>query len=136
MKIYIGGSMHFAKEMLETQKKLEEMGFEVLVPADTEQCVENPELNMDPDHTESMDIMRDSMMKLEDSDIFLVLNHPKNGMKGYIGGATLIEIGLAYYLKKKTFLLYTPPEKQVLRYTQEILHTKPIILNGDIQKIK
>jgi hypothetical protein len=82
------------------------------------------------------DIMKDSMKRLEKSDAILVLNYPKNNLNGYIGGATLIEIGLAYFLEKRIFLLFPPPPKNKLRYTQEILHTKPIIINDDLSLIK
>jgi len=133
--IYIGGSMHFAKEMIETKEYFENLGYEALIPADVNECVVNPELNMDLEHCEKFDIMRDSMDKLARSDVFLVLNHPKNGEEGYIGGAVLIELGLAYFLKKKIYLLHQPQPKEKIRYTQEVLHMKPVILDGDLSKI-
>ena len=60
-------------------------------------------------------------------------SYDKNGVKGYIGGNTLMEMGLAFYLKKKIYLLNEVPE---LPYKEEILGVKPIILNGDLSKIK
>jgi len=44
-----------------------------------------------------------------------------------------MEMGLAFYLKKKIYLLNEVPE---LPYKEEILGVKPIILNGDLSKIK
>jgi len=37
--------MYFAKEMLEVKKILEELEYEVTVPNDTQECLENPELS-------------------------------------------------------------------------------------------
>lgn len=56
-----------------------------------------------------------------------------NNVKGHIGGNTLMEIGLAFFLKKKIYLLNEVPE---LSYKEEILGVKPVILNGDLTKIQ
>ncbi|MCU0680367.1 MAG: hypothetical protein MUF50_03655 [Planctomycetes bacterium] len=134
-KIYIGGSMYFAKEMIETQEYFKKRNYQVFIPVDAQECLNNPSLSMNDEHCDKFDVMRDSMEKLAQSDVFLVLNYSKNGEDGYIGGSVLIELGLAYFLKKKTYLLFPPPIKERVRYTQEILHMKPIILNGDLEKI-
>lgn len=136
MKIVICGSMQFAKEMLEAQKILEEMGHEGIVPLDIMECLENPELNMDFDHCIALDIDKDGFQKVAESDAILVLNYPKNGIKGYIGGATLMEIGVARHFDKKIFILHQLPSEEELRYVLEIKVTKPIILDGNLEKIK
>ncbi|MBU1119306.1 hypothetical protein KKH43_05485 [Patescibacteria group bacterium] len=135
MKVFIAGSMYFAKEMLKAQKVLEGSKYEAIIPSDTHECLKSPELNMDEKHCFETDIMRDSMNKLEMSDALIVLNYPKDNVEGYIGGAVLIEIGLAYFLKKKIFLLFPPPSKETVRYSQEVLHVRPIILNGELERI-
>ena len=71
--------------------------------------------------------------KVARSDAIFVANYDKNDIKGYIGGNTLMEIGLAFFLKKKIYLLNQIPE---LPYKEEILGVKPIILYGDLSKIK
>ncbi len=130
--------MHFAKEMVETKKLLEKNGFEVDFAPDTYDCLKNPnlKLNEDLEHCERTDIMKACMHLQENCDAVLILNHPKEGIDGYIGTHSLIELGLAYYLKQKIFLLYPPPPKEEARYHVEVMHMKPIILNGDINKIK
>lgn len=80
------------------------------------------------------DLMRDHFEKIKESDAILVLNVDKDEKKNYIGGNVLIEIGLAFALNKKVFLLNPIPE--YLSYTEEIKGMKPIILNGDLEKIK
>lgn len=78
--------------------------------------------------------MLNHFKKIDWSDGILVLNIEKHGIKGYIGGNTLIEIGIAFYSGKKIFLLN--PISSNLSYKQEIIGMKPTILDGDISKIK
>ncbi len=56
-------------------------------------------------------------------------------MNGYIGGATLTELGVARHLDKKIFILHDLPTENELRYVLEIKIMKPIILNGDLNNI-
>jgi len=141
MKIFICGSMHFAKEMLEVKQKLEVMGHVVEVPCDTQEFVDSPDFTTD-NHEENYkhcienDIIRKSFNSIAENDAILVLNYPKNGTNGYAGASVLMEIGLAYYLNKKIFLLYPPPPVKGVKSSHEILIMKPAILNGDLSKIK
>lgn len=128
--------MHFSKEMLETQQILQNLGYEALVPTDTLECLENPELNMDFDHCTARDIDKENFDLVVASDAFLVLNHPKNDIEGYIGGATLMEIGLCRHFNIPVILLHPLPSKDILRYALEVEITKPLILDGNIQNIK
>ena len=131
----ICGSMHFAKEMLQAQKILEELGHHVRVPSDVYECLENPELNMDFDYCVKTEIDKKDFQQVADSEAILVLNYPKNGIDGYIGGATLMDIGIARHLGKRIFLLHDIPSENVLRYALEVRITNPTILNGDLKKI-
>lgn len=141
MKIFIGGSMYFAKEMLEAQKKLAEMGHLAEVPCDTREFVNNPNMTTD-NHEENYqwcienDIIRKSFNSIAESDAILILNYPKNGIDGYVGVSALMEIGLAYFFNKKIFLLYPPPDVKKVKSTHEILIMQPIILNGNLGLIK
>jgi len=140
MKIMICGSMTFAKEMVETKKKLEGMGYEVEVPCDTHVFIEDPNFTTDDHvvnhkHCVENDIMRRCFKLIEKSDAILVLNHEKNGIEGHVGASTLMEIGLAYYLGKKIFLLNPPPHVKKVKSSHEILITQPVILDGDLAKI-
>jgi hypothetical protein len=138
MKIVLCGSMTFAKEMLEVKNKLEGNGHEILLPLDTEACLANPDLNMSLEHCENfsdVDLDKDHFNKISESDAILVLNYPKNNIDGYVGGASLMEIGVARHLDKKIFMLFDLPNTEALRYALEIKLAKPIILNGDLNKI-
>jgi hypothetical protein len=140
MKVMICGSMQFAREMLEAQKRLEEMGIEAEVSCDTQLFIDNPDFTTD-NHDENYahcienDIIRKSFDSIAESDAILILNYPKNGTEGYVGASGLIEIGLAYYLRKKIFLLNPPPSPDRAKYAHEILIMQPIILNGKLEKI-
>jgi hypothetical protein len=136
MKITICGSMVFAKEMLEIQKLLEKMGHKAIVPIDTNDCLLDPSLNESIEHCESYgDIDKDHFNKIADSDAVLILNYPKNGLAGYIGGSSLMELAIARHLDKKIFILHDLPSEKDLRYALEIKIMKPIIINGDLNKI-
>ena len=136
MKIMVCGSMYFSKEMLETKEILEKKGHEVMVPDDVHKCVENPKLNMDFDHCIRNQIDKKCFDKVAESDAIVVLNYPKNNIKGYIGGNTLMEIGIARHLNKKIFLLHELPNEEEQRHALEIKIAQPIILNGDLDKIE
>jgi hypothetical protein len=136
MKIMICGSMHFAKEMLEAKKTLEEMGHEIFLTSDAEQCVGNPELNMNWEFCTKNNVDKECFDKVAMSDAILILNYPRNGIEGYIGGATLMEIGVARHLDKRIFLLHDLPSEEDLRYAFEIKLARPIVLSGDITGIR
>lgn len=128
--------MYFAKEMLEIKKKLEEMGHIISIPSDTSDCVEKPELSMDIVWNLETNVQEECFDSIAKNDAILVLNYKRNGIEGYIGGATLMEIGIAQHLKKKIFLLYPPPKIEEQRYSLEVQIAKPIILNGNLDLIK
>jgi len=137
----ICGSMAFAKEMMEAKKELELNGHEVLLPLDTQDCVNNPELKscfendleVELKHCFAKDVLRDGFDKIEESDAIIHLNYPKNGIDGYIGPSGLMEIGLAFHLKKKIFLINEVDKNQ--KYALEVLLTKPVVINGDLSRI-
>lgn len=146
MKITICGSIAFQDEVLSVKEKLEKLGHEVKMwPLKLEdgkgQLISAKEYYKirriaKEDEKWVWDRKAEAVLKHFDkvawSDAILVANYDKNDVKGYIGGNTLMEIGLAFFLKKKIYLLNEIPE---LSYKEEILGVKPIILNGDLNKI-
>jgi hypothetical protein len=138
MKIFIAGSMSFAKEIIETKEVLKKLGFDSDFAPDTYECFHNAHLNLNENltHMENHDIIRASMEAQDKCQAILLLNYPKNGIDGYIGSNCLMELGLAYYLKQQIFLLYPPPPVEKARYSVEVTHMKPIILEGEVGNIK
>ncbi len=146
MKITLCGSIAFQDEILSIKEKLEKLGHEVKIwPSEVKD--ENGRLipvqeyykirrTANNDEKWVWDRKAEAVLehfeKVAWSDAILVTNYDKNDVKGYIGGNTLMEMGLAFFLKKKIYLLNEVPE---LSYKEEILGVKPIILNGNLNLI-
>ena len=137
MIIAICGSMAFTEKMIDIKKDLENLGHDVLITDYAKdyygKTLEEKEELTIKDKIEK-DAMREFFDKIKKSDAILVLNYDKRGIKNYIGGNTLIEIGFAYILNKKIFLLNGIPD--IDYYKSEIEGTKPTIIEGDLKKIK
>ena len=82
----------------------------------------------------NLDAIREFWKIMQGTDAVLVANYDKGEIKNYIGGNTLMEIGFAHVLNQKVFLLNPIPE--IPFYKTEIEAIKPVILNGDLSKIK
>jgi nucleoside 2-deoxyribosyltransferase len=67
-------------------------------------------------------------------DAVLIVNDNKPGQPSYIGPNTMMEWGLAYYLKKPVYLLNSV-DKNHNAY-EEALGMTTAILDGDLSKIK
>jgi len=137
MKIAICTSMVFTEKMLETKKELERLGHEVFVSGFADAYVGKTEKEKEKltlFHKNEKDAIREFWKKIKKADAILVLNYDRRGIKNYIGGNTLMEIGFAHVLNKKIFLMNPVPEIEY--YKSEIEAMKPIIINGDLSKIK
>lgn len=146
MKITICGSIAFQDKILFVKKELEKIGHEVKIwPAEVKgengQSIPVQEYykirrvaanNEKWVWDRKAEAILEHFNKIVWSDAILVVNYDKNNIKGYIGGNTLMEMGLALFLKKKIYLLNEIPE---LSYKEEILGLKPILLRGDLSKI-
>lgn len=147
MKITLCGSIAFQDKILSVKEKLEKLGHEVeiwplelkdgkgkLIPVKEYYKIRRT-ANEDEKWVwdRKAEAIFEHFDKVAWSDAILVTNYDKKDVKGYIGGNTLMEMGLAFFLKKKIYLLNEIPE---LSYKEEILGVKPIILNGDLTKIK
>jgi len=140
MKITICGSMKFFQEMRVVKKKLENLGHTVLVPKDLD--IENnipveAQQHLSTDELIAAkieyDFIRDHFKKINEADAILVLNYEKKGIPNYIGGNTFLEMGLAFWLGKKIFLLHPVPDS--MEYMTEMHAMQPVVLHGDITKI-
>ena len=81
----------------------------------------------------NLDTIREFWRLMQGADAVLVMNFDKYGIKNYIGGNTLMEIGFAHVLDQKIFLYNPIPE--IPYYKSEIEAVKPMIINGDLTKI-
>lgn len=140
MHIFISGSMAFAQDMVKVKKELEELRHNVELPFETELHLEKPEfvdsLEENLQYCIDNDVITKSFDSVAASDAILVLNLHRKGIKGYIGTSTLMEIAIAYYLKKKIFLFNPIPHFDEVRWAHEISIMQPTIINGDVTKIQ
>ena len=120
--IVLCGSMKVKDKIVEYSKKLEEIGYNVLLPIE---CMQG---------LDKIIASRAHLERVIDSKnkIILIINEPKNSIDNYIGPNTFAEIAFGFYYKKKIYLLndiYEP-------FKDELLGWGVIPLKGDITKIK
>jgi hypothetical protein len=129
--------------MVATKEKLSELdGIEGAISEDYEKLVRG-EMNdllervSDGEHAQvkiERDYHKYNFKNIKASDAVLVVNEPKNGQENYIGGNTLMEMGQAYVLDKKVFILNSLPEE--VSYIDEIKSLEPVCLEGDFGRVK
>jgi predicted RNA-binding protein with PUA domain len=136
MKIVICGSMKLSRKMIEAKDELVKLGHEVILPRHTE---EYAEMNTsDHIHNESVknkinnDLIRDYYHKIADSDGILVVNCDLNGVEGYIGGNSFLEMGFAHVLNKAIYLLNDIPDTS---FKDEVIAMQPVLLSGNYSNI-
>lgn len=142
--VTICNSAKLFKEVLKLKKELENLGLNVLIHEGTV-IVNGKEIPVEKfnemkkskwnEHIQKSvsPRIRAHFERIEKSDAIVVMNKDKDEKKNYIGGNTLIEMGLAFYLKKLIFLTNSIPE--YLPYAEEIRGVEPIILK-DLKEIK
>ena len=129
--------MQFTDKMLEVRDKLQKLGHDAFVTdlhktmiGKSEEEIEKIKLYQ----KYNMDAIREFWKAMQTADAVLVLNLDKNGIKNYVGGNTLMEIGFAHVLNQEIFMWNPIPD---MPYCEtEIEAIKPIIINGDLSKIK
>jgi hypothetical protein len=135
MTIAICGSMKFNDQILEAKKKLDEIGHTVLIPIRAEGIdywSEDGAARVEA--KKKFEFISEHMDKIEQSDAILVVNITKKEIENYVGANTFLEIGFAHYRNKKIYFLNPIPDQKYL--LEELQVMDPIILNGDLTKIK
>lgn len=138
MKITVCGSLAFIEDMKQARTTLEAHGHEVLLP-------ESADLNQDKAYWSRLkqsderayralkgERMRGHFDKIKAADAILVLNHDKNGIKGYIGANTLIEMAIAFEHGKKIFTLNELPQGA---HEEELAALAPECLGGELGRL-
>ncbi|MHB8830806.1 MAG: hypothetical protein ACYC44_01695 [Patescibacteria group bacterium] len=143
MTIAICGSLDFTHEIDKIRLELKESGFEVHIPISAEKILSG-EFSLDEIKKEKESgnfaeraIKHDSIRAywevVKGADAILIANYDKRGIKDYIGGNTFLEMGFAHVLNKPIYLLNGIPD---MGYTDEIKAMQPIVLHGDLSRIK
>ena len=125
MKITIVGNMSFLQKFEEARKFLQKQGDKVIVP------VKDPMSEPLPPSVKRM-AMEKFNDSLKNSDAILVMNYTRDDKENHIGANSLMEIGMAFILNKKIFVLNPFPEF----CKDELEAIEAQVLNGDLSKIK
>jgi hypothetical protein len=137
MKIGVICSMQFVDKMFEVRNELRAQGHEAFITS-----LYEPMLGKNAKEIEqiklyqknNLDAIRVFWNEMQGADAVLVLNLDKNGIKNYVGGNTLMEVGFAHVLNQKIFMWNPIPDMPSCK--SELEAVNPIIIDGDISKIK
>ena len=140
MKILIICSKRFYENIPNIKDELEQKNIQVFLP----NCYDNHKteermwhLGKDKHQEFKAKMYKQSEETIKNMDAVLVLNFDKitneKIEKNYIGGATFLEMYDAFRLNKKIYLYNDIPEGMLY---DEIQGFAPIIINGDLSKIK
>ena len=130
MKITLCSSAKFFDQLLEIKKELELRGYEVLLPS----MKDFHNLGEDSLAKIQFDLIRDHLKKIDQSDAIYVANFDKNGICGYVGGNSFLEMGKAFDKRIPIFLLKDIPNG--VSYREELIALKPIVVGQYWDKIK
>ena len=128
--------MQFTEKMMEVRDTLIQQGHDAFVttlaPPFVGKSDEEKEV-IKLHQKNNLNAIREFWGLMQGADAVLVLNIDKNGIKNYIGGNTLMEIGFAHILNQKIFLWNPAPD--IPYYKTEIEAMKPTIIYEDLSKI-
>ncbi len=134
--VALSGSTAFAKRMQAIAQELEILNFAVLTPEfgassafKTAQDSGDRQALIELQHN----LMEAHIKRIQQCDAQLIINDTKNGVLGYMGTNTFIELGIAWALRKPLYLLYVLPTDSP--YYDEVYAVKPVVLNGNLKKL-
>lgn len=140
--ITLCSSASFFRQNIEIEKQLNALGFRVKLPYTAMKMKRTGDFRVetykiwfkDPkNYARKSWLIKNHFQKIISSDAILVPNYEKNGINGYIGGNTLIEMAIAFHYKKPIYILNSISDKLELK--EEVFGLLPIFLNGKIENI-
>lgn len=136
--ITLCSSMAFYKDVLKIGKTLEKRGFNVLYPESALMMKERNDFSAERFKKGVTMEQRGKFMKLHfekelKSHSILIVNKTKNGIRGYIGGNVLMEMGIAFGSNIKIYVLHRLSKNQPFK--EEILGMSPVIINGKLELV-
>ena len=140
-KIAICSSISFYSQIPEIKQKLEELGYEVILPYSSIEMIELNNfdyIDYQERHKNETNIKLDRMKRHfeeieKNADAILVINNEKHGKQGYIGGNVFMEMTIAFHFKKPIFVLH--PLDKTSSYIDELKTMQPIIINSQLETI-
>jgi len=136
-------SCNFYKHASEVQEQLEAMGFGVIIPETVPVMKKNNDWDVshyktwfakEDDYPEKARLMMAHFKEVERGDAILVINDEKHGVKNYIGSNVLMEMAIAFWLKKPIFILGGYPENSASE--EEIKGMLPTLLYGKLEDLQ
>lgn len=140
--ITLCSSAQFYEHVNELADKLEEAGYTAIVPnnAKTMRAEGNYDVSVyktwfdkPEDFAKKRTFMDAHFKEVEKADAILLVNDEKHGKPGYIGPNGLMEMAIAYYLKKPIYVLNAVAKDNSVY--EEVHGMGCIILDGDLSKI-
>ena len=138
--ITICSSASFYEQVVVVQAELQAMGFEVIIPLTAEKMKASGDYDVNQYKTWYKDaseyhkktaLMQAHFDEVARGDVTLVCNYEKHGVPNYIGGNVLMEMTVAFYLKKPIYVLNDIPEES--SFLEEIMGVGSIPLHGNLQ---
>ena len=136
MKIFVACSKHFYYRIPTIKKELEKSGHMITLPNSYEEpfAEERIKAMSNKEHIKwKQNIMKLHEPKIKKNDAILILNFRKDRYNNYIGGGTFMEIVKAWELGKKIYFYNPIPN---CSFTDELNGINPIVVNGDLSKVK
>ena len=140
--ITICSSVNFYRQVIDIAEQLESEGYDVIVPKTALKMKESGDFDADHhrtwladpnDYDKKAALMRAHFVEIEKGDVILIVNNEKRGVPNYIGGNVLMEMALAFYLKKPIFLLNDIPTESP--FLEEIIGVGSVPLHGKIEDL-
>ena len=138
--ITICSSASFYEQVVAAQAELQAMGFEVIIPLTAEKMKASGDYDVNQYKTWYKDaseyhkktaLMQAHFDEVARGDVTLVCNYEKHGVPNYIGGNVLMEMTIAFYLKKPIYVLNDIPDES--SFLEEIMGVGSIPLYGNLQ---
>lgn len=133
--IFLCASMNFYHELIDIEAKLQAQGWTVYIPQSAKVMKAKNDFEVSHfkgvlTHEQRAKLIQQNFVDISKCDAILVINKEKNGIKGYIGPNVLMEIGIAYYLKKKIYIWNNVPDSA--SYKDELLCLGTVEINQDL----
>ncbi len=136
-------SASFFQQTHELKRELNKLGFRVKMPQTASEMKKKNNFDVTfyktwyknpKDYKKKTKLIKNHFKKITQSDAVLVLNLKKNGVAGYIGMNTLMEMAIAFFHKKPIFIYMPIPKESI--FEEEVFGLKSIFINGDLKLLK
>lgn len=141
--IALCASASFYAQLLTVASELEGRGYKVIIPIAARHMENRGDFQVEhyktwfknpKDFKKKSALILKHFHEIQKSDAIMVLNYKKNGVSGYIGGNVLMEMAIAFFLKKPIHVL-----NDVLKTSnlyEEIMAMNPAFLKGELDNLR